>query len=230
MKTTKEYGETRCVICQNGLKSLRRILWTRVSQNTETHPRVLLVNYLQSRKEKWCRVSTVFIITSRRTEIATFTSEPKLQRLPCRKRTGTVVPRAENFGDLITADHKVLGEGCESRHNHRNAVVFHNHTRGKQKLLRQRTKCLRKFLEQTRKPKVIYTVSSQVFVCCVHRMAPVDCRPIIKCGKIWLYRIVSALCGGKWIQSWEEASYVQSLWEDFPAPERHTVRLFPRQE
>ena len=26
-------------------------------------------------------------------------------------------------------------------------------------------------------------VSSQVFVCCVHRMAPFACRPIIKCGK-----------------------------------------------
>ena len=31
--------------------------------------------------------------------------------------------RAENFGDLLTADHKVLGEGCESRHDHRCAVV-----------------------------------------------------------------------------------------------------------
>ena len=30
---------------------------------------------------------------------------------------------AENFGDLITADHKVLSEGCESRNNHRYAVV-----------------------------------------------------------------------------------------------------------
>ena len=27
------------------------------------------------------------------------------------------------FGDLITADHKVFSEGCESRHNHRYAVV-----------------------------------------------------------------------------------------------------------
>ena len=27
------------------------------------------------------------------------------------------------MGDLITADHKVLGEGCESRNNHRYAVV-----------------------------------------------------------------------------------------------------------
>ena len=32
----------------------------------------------------------------------------KIMRSSCRRRTGTVVPRAENFGDLITADHKVL--------------------------------------------------------------------------------------------------------------------------
>ena len=47
----------------------------------------------------------------------------KITRAPCRRRIGRVVPRAENFGDLITADHKVLGEGCESRNNHRYAVV-----------------------------------------------------------------------------------------------------------
>ena len=41
----------------------------------------------------------------------------KITRAPCRRRVGRVVPRAENFGDLITADHKVLGEGCESRNN-----------------------------------------------------------------------------------------------------------------
>ncbi len=35
----------------------------------------------------------------------------------------TVMPRAEHFGDLITADHKVLSENCESRNNHRYAVV-----------------------------------------------------------------------------------------------------------
>ena len=31
----------------------------------------------------------------------------KITRAPCRRRNGGVVPRAENFGDLITADHKV---------------------------------------------------------------------------------------------------------------------------
>ena len=42
----KEYGEIRCVICQNDWKSSLRILWMTVSQNTETHRRVPLVNYL----------------------------------------------------------------------------------------------------------------------------------------------------------------------------------------
>ena len=32
--------------------------------------------------------------------------------------------RAENVGDLIAADHKVLSEGRESRDNHRYTVVM----------------------------------------------------------------------------------------------------------
>ena len=47
----------------------------------------------------------------------------RITRAPCRRRIGGAVPRAENFGDLITADHKVLSEGCESRNNHRYAIV-----------------------------------------------------------------------------------------------------------
>ena len=42
---------------------------------------------------------------------------------PCRRRTGEAsLPRAEKFGDLITADHNVLHEESESRNNHRYAV------------------------------------------------------------------------------------------------------------
>ena len=48
----------------------------------------------------------------------------KITRVPCRRRNGGAVPRAENFGDLITADHKVLSESCESRKNHRYAIVL----------------------------------------------------------------------------------------------------------
>ena len=45
----------------------------------------------------------------------------KITRAPC--RNGEAAPRAVNFGDLITADHKVLSDNCESRDNHRYAVV-----------------------------------------------------------------------------------------------------------
>ena len=41
----------------------------------------------------------------------------------CRTRTGEALPRAEKFGDLMTADHKVLNEGGESIDNNRYAVV-----------------------------------------------------------------------------------------------------------
>ena len=36
----------------------------------------------------------------------------KITRAPCRRRIGRVVLRAENVGDLITADHKIVSEGC----------------------------------------------------------------------------------------------------------------------
>ena len=47
--------------------------------NTETHTRVLLMNYLQSLREVWIWVNTVFILTSRKTEIARSARGPKLQ-------------------------------------------------------------------------------------------------------------------------------------------------------
>ena len=41
----------------------------------------------------------------------------------CRRRTGEALLRDEKFGDLITVDHKVLKEECESRNHHQYAVV-----------------------------------------------------------------------------------------------------------
>ena len=74
------------------------------------------------------------------------------------------MPRAENFGDLVTADHKVL---CESRHNHRYAVVVKDLATQwiqsypcKTKKSYKKEKSLQKFLVPTRKPKVIYTDKS----------------------------------------------------------------------
>ena len=91
----------------------------------------------------------------------------KITRASCRRRTGTVVPKAENFGDVITADHKVLSELCESRHNHRYAVVVKDLATQwlqsypwKTKTSQETQKSLQKFLEPTRKPKVIHTDNS----------------------------------------------------------------------
>ena len=89
---------------------------------------------------------------------------------PSRRRTGVAVPRAENFGDLITADHKVLSEGCESRNNHRYAVVVQDLATQwiqsypcKRKTSQETQSSLQKFLEPDRKPKVIYTDNSLEF-------------------------------------------------------------------
>ena len=88
----------------------------------------------------------------------------KITRAPCRSRVGGAVPRAENSGDLITADPKVLSEGCESRNNHRYAVVVQDLATQwiqsypcKNKTSQETQRSLQKFLEPDRKPKVIYT-------------------------------------------------------------------------
>ena len=79
-------------------------------------------------------------------------------------------PRTEKFGDLITADHKVLNEGCESRNNHRYSVVVQDLATQwiqsypcKTKTSQETERSLQKFLEQNRKPKVIYTDNSLEF-------------------------------------------------------------------
>ena len=94
----------------------------------------------------------------------------KITRAPCRRRMGGVVPRAENFGDLITADHKILSEEGESRNNHRYAVVVHDLAIQwiqsypcRTKTSQETQRSLQKFLEPNRKPKVIYTDNSLEF-------------------------------------------------------------------
>ena len=94
----------------------------------------------------------------------------KITRAPCRRRDGGVVLRAENFGDLMTADHKVLSEYCESRNNHRYAVVVQDLATQriqsypcKTKTSQETQRNLQKFLEPDRKPKVIYTDNSLEF-------------------------------------------------------------------
>ena len=61
------------------------------------------------RREDLCKHSVyTHFIQDRNCEICQRT---KITRAPCRRRNSGAVPRAANFGDLITANHKVL---CES--------------------------------------------------------------------------------------------------------------------
>ena len=94
----------------------------------------------------------------------------KITRAPCRRRNCEAVPRAANFGDLIRADHKVLSDNCESRNNHRYAVVVQDLATQwiqaypcKNKTSQETQRSLQKFLEPERKPKVIYTDTSLEF-------------------------------------------------------------------
>ena len=94
----------------------------------------------------------------------------KITRAPCRRRIGGAVPCAGNLDGLITADHKVLSEGCESRNNLRYAVVVQDLATQwiqsypcETKTSEETQKILQKFLEANRKPKVIYTDNSLEF-------------------------------------------------------------------
>ena len=94
----------------------------------------------------------------------------KITRAPCRRRNGEAVPRAEKFCDLITADHKVLSDNCESRNNHRYAVVVQDLATQfiqaypcKTKTSQETQRSLQKFLESDRNSKVIYTDNSLEF-------------------------------------------------------------------
>ena len=91
----------------------------------------------------------------------------KITSVLCRRINGGTVPRDENFGDLITADHKVLSDYCECRNNHRYAVVVQDLATQwiqaypcRTKTSQETQRSLQKFLEPDRKPKVIYTDNS----------------------------------------------------------------------
>ena len=104
---------------RNGCKNSGNFWWMMKFHYREALTPVLLMKPLQSRLQRDVRiwVNTVFILISLKTEIARSVNGPKLQGPPCRRRNGEAVLRGTNFGDLITADHKVLSENCDSRNN-----------------------------------------------------------------------------------------------------------------
>ena len=127
------------------------------------HPQTLLMTQIRNVLQKWAprkhSIHTHFP-KDRNCEICKRT---KMTRASFR-RTGEAVPRAEKFGDLITADHKVFNEGSESRNSHRYSVVEQDLATQwiqsypcRTKTSQETGRNLRRFLEPSEKPKVIYT-------------------------------------------------------------------------
>ena len=149
------------------------------------HPHTFLRTRFRNVLRKWYqnKESKVFIFTSKRQKLRSLLAKKQKQsnftHLPnrpnlrsllakqndkgllCRRRTGEA-PRAEKFGDLTTADHKVLNGEGESRNNHRDAVVVQDLATQriqsypcKTKTSQETEKSSREFLEPSQKPEVI---------------------------------------------------------------------------
>ena len=127
---------------------------------TELHPHTVLATQIPNILQKSChnRGSTVVIHTSRKHRKCDICLWTKITSSLYRRRSGEAVLRAEKFGDLITADHKVLNEGGESRDNHWYAVVYKiSPLNGfKTKVSQETEKSLLQFLELSQAPRVIF--------------------------------------------------------------------------
>ena len=77
------------------------------------HPHTVLGTQIRNVLPKWYQNqgSEELKLTSTKDRNCEVCLRTKMTRAPCRRRPGEAPPRAEKFGDLITADHKVLNEG-----------------------------------------------------------------------------------------------------------------------
>ena len=163
----KERGD----LYRNGCKNSGKILWMTVPEHRDSHASSSHESSLvptSKRSEDLGKHSVkTHFPKDRNCEICQRT---KITRAPCRRRNGEAVPRAANFGDLITVVHKVLSDNCESRNNYRYAVVVQDLATQwiqsfpcKTKTSQEAQRSLQKFLEPNGKPKVIYTDNSLEF-------------------------------------------------------------------
>ena len=95
-------------------------------QKTKIYTPVLLTNLslepTTNRREDLGKHS-VYTSLPLKTEIACSVKGPKLQGPHAEDAMAKPYLVLKIFGDLITADHKVFSDNCESRNNHRYAVV-----------------------------------------------------------------------------------------------------------
>ena len=146
----------------SGCKNSKKIWWKTKFQNTATHTPFLPMKYFQSPHSRDVRiwVRTVFILISLKIKISRSVNGPNLQGHHAEDAM------AEPYHML-----KILVTCCESRNNHRHAVVVQDlatrwiqvYQNTKHKTSQETQRSLQKFLEPERKPKVIYTDNSLEF-------------------------------------------------------------------
>ena len=169
MRITIENGETRAIPkYRNGCKNSERILWMKefLPEHRDSHASSSHEPSLEPMRSVDLGKHRIFshFPQNRNCEICQRT---KITRAPRRRRIGRVVLRAESVGDFVTADHKVLSEGCESRNNHRYAVVVQDLAAQwiqsypcKTKTSQENERELAKVLGAEWESKVIYTNNS----------------------------------------------------------------------
>ena len=104
------------------LEEFAELFWTKECQHHGTHPQALLVKQIRNFQENWYRASTVLLLTSLN-DIAKYARGQRLQGLRAENAMAEPYLLQKILVFLITADHKVLSEGCESRNNHKYAVA-----------------------------------------------------------------------------------------------------------
>ena len=125
-------GKIRTTVCEIFLSGWRRqrILVTQNCLQAHTFLRTQIRNVLRQWYQN--QGSTVLKLTSQKNEVAKSAGEPKWQGLLAEDATGVALPRAEKFGDLITADHNyryavveqdlatqwILSYLCETKSSH----------------------------------------------------------------------------------------------------------------
>ena len=162
----REQRETACRIFRSGWRTSQKISKTQKCQ----HPQNISRDSDSERPINMAPRKRSIYTHFPKDQIAKSASESRCTRALCRRRIGESV-HGQKFGDLITADHKVLNEVCDSRNNHLYSVVVQDlqllngfsRTRAKQKTTQETERSLRKFLEPSEKPKVIYTDNSLDF-------------------------------------------------------------------
>ena len=107
MRTPNGYKATCCTMCQNGWRTSQKIWWTTECQHHGTHPQALLSNEIRNLQESGIWETPYLCSLPERPKLRSG-QENQDYKGSLQETQVMQKPRAEKFGDLITAVHKVF--------------------------------------------------------------------------------------------------------------------------